>query len=641
MKESPKDTSKNWAFGFNQGEEQRFAWENNVKNSDLTQEEQLEIGVRLCLERDKNEALVAGTMRNEVDPTRHVLEQPFREQFNPIAKQMYDKLLKFDPNGENAEQELNDILKLATDNMPKNFMETMAHFYKAHMEKRGQQNSEKAHMDFGTLMWFQFVQSSMQANANTPQERAEIARKSKLVQEKFSLGPASINQLETAIERYLKKKSELENQGLTGKALETALLEAKKENSPGKGVLVKFYEEALKAEDPMTAMRRMAVDLPYNQATRRIADSLNTIAKDLKQLPPISEELENKTMKARGEIYKIVDHNNHLMEAVNLIKSEVYSNDPDAQKNLQTISDSIKQSSRTGEKHNLDKDLQNAISGGNTLLTKQLIELGADSTQKTTNYKRGIGQRFKDMFKHGLKALIQPPERSLQEIAKLQGNSAMSVVLTTTKPIVTEVRPSESTPEIAPELTQGLNRLSQSGLSQTTSIDMSYSSNSPQNSSPVSTPEHSPQSQRKSALFSPEALNINNSTPMPQPNVSTNSTVVGNGLEGNRYKDEIGQISQAIAKIEQHREFTGPRTPLQDQMITEHQVLKSVKQALESNSERSVNQIIENAFKSSAEADKIMSTKNLSETTKGLLLEISSAVKENTSQSSPKSRRIS
>ncbi|MGE3318405.1 MAG: ankyrin repeat domain-containing protein [Candidatus Berkiella sp.] len=64
---------------------------------------------------------------------------------------------------------------------------------------------------------------------------------------------------------------------------------------------------------------------------------------------------------------------------------------------------------------------QNNING-----VKLLLDSGANSLESTANYKRSIGQAFKDGFKDfpkKLKDLFKKPERTIEDIAKIQGRN--------------------------------------------------------------------------------------------------------------------------------------------------------------------------------------------------------------------------
>lgn len=165
-------TSK-WAFDFKSGYAEQGVWETTCQ--ELTPAEQLELGVRVCIEKNKESLVLADALRNPNEPSRYILQQPFHELFKDSAKILYDKLIAYNAEQDPKEKEkiIEAVKKEINENFPEKFLDTMAPFYNTHISKPNKEGNVKteeelraAKKEFMALLMFQFASSEISANAN-------------------------------------------------------------------------------------------------------------------------------------------------------------------------------------------------------------------------------------------------------------------------------------------------------------------------------------------------------------------------------------------------------------------------------------------------------------------------------------------
>lgn len=203
-----KKESKQWPFGFNAGFADQQAWQLSV-NSKLTTDEQLEVGVRACITMESTSKDLADTLRNPQEPTRFILEAPFREKYNPIAKEIYNDLLQINEvtNPEEKKRKQAEVADKLITHLPPDFLEKMTHFYNAHMAKRGgatEETQAKAKQEFCKLITFQFAQAAILANTQNDIEKVKIISKQFLTLAATDAYKTNVKKLETTLDNNAK-----------------------------------------------------------------------------------------------------------------------------------------------------------------------------------------------------------------------------------------------------------------------------------------------------------------------------------------------------------------------------------------------------------------------------------------------------
>lgn len=238
--------------------------------------------------------------------------------------------------------------------------------------------------------------------------------------------------------------------------------------------------------------------------------------------------------------------------------------------------------------------LKTAIANGNKELTTKMLAFGADPNIKTTDYKRNFGQRLKDVFKKkggGLKALFKAPERSLKEIASLDGNQQLANAIETAEKQKTISK--EEQRDISPELQVKVKYLSSSMSLKSQDRGLGDESG------------HSLLG-RESMLFSSD---------LSGQSFSSNS----NGIE--HKKDYLIHIEQRLTEISTNPEYNGlegQRTALQDQLRFEEKALGKIKDCIGKNPEK-LDKVIDSILKESNENKSMLSDQCLSEPVNDLL----------------------
>lgn len=198
-----------WAFGLKGAYKFQGAWEDT--QSQLTQQEQLELGTRICIEKNKESKVLADTLRNPHDPSRYVLQQAFHNLFQDSVKVIYDNMVAYSSETDELKkrEHVNNIKNEVNTQFPPAFLDVMVHFYKAHLDKPGKNGPKTkeeiatAKKEFISLLTFQFASSEISLHANNdPKVIAIISSKLKELH-KAGAFDGLLNALDERLNEYI------------------------------------------------------------------------------------------------------------------------------------------------------------------------------------------------------------------------------------------------------------------------------------------------------------------------------------------------------------------------------------------------------------------------------------------------------
>lgn len=361
---------------FKSGALARYAWQQEVSD-ELSIDEQILLGIWICVKKDENSPTLADTLKNPYEPSRYVLETPFKKVFKTKAQDLCLRLKNIENLKEKKRREQKEIINEIKESIPYPFVDKMAYLYKAHVDKRNVDGNEiKIKNEFAEMLIYYFVRTAILDETTSDSEKNTVDQQFKNLSEHESYGEV--------IEDLVQKLDQ--NSYRINEMPEISLEKINK------------FEECLSH-----ANHQQEVIAAYHNKIKFEIQNRYDQVEEFLSLSKIDNRKYNFLYEIKNKIQEDLDRVNNSYD------SEILRQ--------------CNKNSRENTYRFFGKALIISIQENSKDLVEKCIESGADVGQKITGYTRSFFQRVKDVFitKGGGRNFFINPERNLVEIADLSG----------------------------------------------------------------------------------------------------------------------------------------------------------------------------------------------------------------------------
>jgi len=424
----------------------------------LSQEERIALAGEVARARYKAKNSLTEVYRNAAYIANPLIMQIVQENGYPVGKDKLNDFFRLGKEANEGSQEAKNALKKFLDNVPTPVIQTLLPMYHEIIEDVNNSSKEdaiKKVVGIGKERKIAILQKLGIETKDIPDEKINekiteaLTKMSETEVKQIRLNEAKIAFMGSVAfafveQRAFEMSNKQEAQKLQGQFRELrdkepelmsgliqGLDKANQDYTPPRkldtGVEKKVEEVYTKAQKEVKEVKES--NKQVEKQVKEIEVSLDALCKELKK--NISEDQVKEMEDMRSECGNIF---NNVNVAIGLKGQKI--TDEDVSNKLKSV---------VNKPVNGRSLLSYAVEQNNMDGVALLVKAGAKLIEPTTNYQRSIGQAFKDGFKDfpkKLKDLFKKPERTVEQIAELQGRQ--DVVQSIQKTKVEQTAPSTS-----------------------------------------------------------------------------------------------------------------------------------------------------------------------------------------------------